>query len=67
MTTTQTYKYNTYIGVMQSVLDFYTLEQLETALMMVDLGAPENDPVWTEARLDLQAFVTDYLINNLRA
>lgn len=65
MTTTQKYQYNTYISVMQSVLDFYTFENLQTAMMMIDLGAPTDDPIWTTARVDLQVFLTDYIISTL--
>lgn len=65
MTTTQKYQYNIYISVMQSVLDFYTLENLQTAMMMIDLGAPTDDPIWTAARVDLQGFLTDYIISTL--
>lgn len=66
MTTTAIYKYNTYIATMQSVLEWYTLENIETALMMVDL-ARHDDPEWICARLDLQAFITDYIISGLGA
>lgn len=65
MTATQTYKYNTYISMMQSVLDFYTLEDSQTAVMMIDLGAPNDDPIWMAARVDLQVFLTDYIISTL--
>lgn len=65
MTTTQKYQYNTYISVMQSVLDFYTFENLQTAMMIIDLGAPTDDPIWTTARVDLQVFLTDYIISTL--